>query len=193
MTVPYVSRYGRAVPQHLQPRAGRRPANMLMVLVSVTNWRDGPGWWWLESDFFLPTASSRCSSIDGGCIWAAGRGVRSIQRGLAPVAIGLMTSGTYAIARLSIINVQTAGHRTRGVRDPAMAPRQSGSVVLLGGAAYVTVELGPRESGAPWLDVVARVSGFLIGRSTSKTGTGGACAPLSENPSCRSRCSLRSG
>ncbi len=34
---------------------------------------------------------------------------RAIQRGMGPVAIGLMISGTYAIARLSIINLFTLG------------------------------------------------------------------------------------
>jgi chromate transporter len=68
----------------------------------------------------------------GGWPWRT-----SIQRGLAPVAIGLMTSGTYAIARLSIVDLHTLA--IAGVVFGILLWRHvnPGVLVLLGGAVYL--------------------------------------------------------
>jgi chromate transporter len=54
--------------------------------------------------FFLPDC---ILTFFANRLWGRFSGSRwrsAIQRGLAPVAIGLMLSGTYSIARLSILN-----------------------------------------------------------------------------------------
>ncbi len=100
--------------------------NMLMVLVIGYQLAGWAGMIVVGVAFFLPDCIitlfvNRWWVHLGGWPWRV-----SIQRGLAPVAIGLMTSGTYAIAKLSIVDTENAGDRRRGVRNSALAPRQSG-------------------------------------------------------------------
>ena len=81
--------------------------NMLMVLVIGYQLAGWAGMVVVGIGFFLPDCVitlfvNRWWVHLGGWPWRT-----SIQRGLAPVAVGLMTSGTFAIARLSIVDVQT--------------------------------------------------------------------------------------
>jgi chromate transporter len=55
-------------------------------------------------DFFIALAANRLWIHFHGSPWRL-----AVQRGLAPVAIGLMASGIYAIARLSILDAACAG------------------------------------------------------------------------------------
>jgi chromate transporter len=83
--------------------------NMLMVLLIGYQLAGWAGVFVVGTAFFLPSCAltlfmNRLWGRLGGWPWRL-----SIQRGLAPVAIGLMLSGTYSIARLSIINLTTLG------------------------------------------------------------------------------------
>jgi chromate transporter len=81
--------------------------NMLMVLVigyQLAGWLGMVvvGIAFFLPDFIIALSINRLWIHLGGWPWRV-----SIQRGLAPVAIGLMISGTYTIARLSIVDVPT--------------------------------------------------------------------------------------
>jgi chromate transporter len=81
--------------------------NMLMVLVighQLAGWLGMAvvGIAFFVPDFIIALSINRLWIRLGGWPWRM-----SIQRGLAPVAIGLMISGTYTIARLSLVNVTT--------------------------------------------------------------------------------------
>jgi chromate transporter len=81
--------------------------NMLMVLVigyQLAGWLGMAvvGIAFFVPDFIIALSINRLWIHLGGWPWRV-----SIQRGLAPVAIGLMISGTYTIARLSIVDVTT--------------------------------------------------------------------------------------
>jgi chromate transporter len=81
--------------------------NMLMVLVigyQLAGWLGMAvvGFAFFVPDFIIALSINRLWIHLGGWPWRL-----SIQRGLAPVAIGLMISGTYTIARLSIVNLPT--------------------------------------------------------------------------------------
>ncbi len=81
--------------------------NMLMVLVigyQLAGWLGMAvvGIAFFLPDFIIALSINRLWIHLGGWPWRV-----SIQRGLAPVAIGLMISGTYTIARLSIVDVTT--------------------------------------------------------------------------------------
>jgi chromate transport protein ChrA len=62
-----------------------------------------------------------------------------VQRGLAPVAIGLMLSGTYALARLSIFNL--AGLAIAAVAFGILSWRRVNPllVISVGGIAYLVL------------------------------------------------------
>jgi chromate transporter len=79
--------------------------NMLMVMVIGYRQAGAAGAAVVALAFFLPDCfltffAYRLWTRFAGSPWRA-----AVQRGLAPVAIGLMLSGTYAIARLSILNL----------------------------------------------------------------------------------------
>jgi chromate transporter len=79
--------------------------NMLMVLVIGYRLAGGAGVACVGAAFFIPDCAialvaNRLWARFGDSPWRA-----ATQRGLAPVAIGLMLSGTWAIARLSILNI----------------------------------------------------------------------------------------
>src|SRR5689334_19530748 len=61
----------------------------------------------------------------------------AVQRGIAPVAIGLMLSGTYALARLSIFNL--VGLAIAGVTCGILSWRRVNPLILIsaGGLAYL--------------------------------------------------------
>jgi chromate transporter len=79
--------------------------NMLMVMVIGYRQAGALGAAVVGLAFFLPDCiltffANRLWSRFSGSRWRT-----AVQRGLAPIAIGLMLSGTYAIARLSILNL----------------------------------------------------------------------------------------
>jgi chromate transporter len=63
----------------------------------------------------------------------------SIQRGLAPVAIGLMLSGTYAIGRLSIIDPLTLVIGLSVFAILIWRHVNPGILVLIGGTVYMVL------------------------------------------------------
>jgi chromate transporter len=78
--------------------------NMLMVMVIGYRMAGLPGAAIVGIAFFLPDClltffANRLWSRLSNSRWHA-----ALQRGLAPIAIGLMLSGTFAIAKLSIVN-----------------------------------------------------------------------------------------
>jgi len=79
--------------------------NMLMVMVIGYRLAGAAGAAVVTVAFFLPDCiltffANRLWSQLSGSRWRT-----AVQRGFAPVAIGLMLSGTYALARLSISNL----------------------------------------------------------------------------------------
>jgi chromate transporter len=79
--------------------------NMLMVLVIGYRLAGAAGAMVVAMAFFIPDCvltffANRLWERFSDSPWRL-----AAQRGLAPVAIGLMLSGTYAIARLSLINI----------------------------------------------------------------------------------------
>jgi len=86
--------------------------NMLMVMVIGYRQAGAAGAALVGLAFFLPDC---ILTFFANRLWARFSGSRwraAAQRGLAPVAIGLMFSGTYAIARLSILNLMGAAIAT---------------------------------------------------------------------------------
>jgi len=82
--------------------------NMLMVMVIGYRLAGASGAAVVTLAFFLPDC---IVAFFANRLWsrlAESRWRSAIQRGLAPVAIGLMLSGTYALARLSISNLTGA-------------------------------------------------------------------------------------
>src|ERR1700685_2049089 len=111
--------------------------NMFMMLVIGYKLAGWAGMVVVGIAFFLPDCIitlfvNRWWVHLGGWPWRT-----SIQRGRAPVAIVLMTSGTYAITRLSIINAQTLGIAIVVFGILLWRHVNPGVLVLLGGAAYV--------------------------------------------------------
>jgi len=79
--------------------------NMLMVMVIGYRLAGAAGATVVGLAFFLPDC---ILTLFANRLWsrfAESRWRAALQRGLAPVVIGLMLSGTYAIARLSIANL----------------------------------------------------------------------------------------
>jgi chromate transporter len=79
--------------------------NMLMVIVIGYRLAGVAGAVVVGSAFFLPDC---VVALVVNRLWyriAEARWGVAIQRGLAPIAIGLMLSGTYALARLAIFNL----------------------------------------------------------------------------------------
>ncbi len=111
--------------------------NMLMVLVIGSQLAGWAGMVVVGIGFFLPDCVitlfvNRWWVHLGGWPWRT-----SIQRGLAPVAVGLMTSGTFAIARLSIVDVQTLAIAIAVLGILLWRHVNPGVLVLMGGAVYV--------------------------------------------------------
>ena len=111
--------------------------NMLMVLVIGYQLAGWLGMVVVGISFFLPDfiialAINRLWIRLANWPWRL-----SIQRGLAPVAIGLMISGTYTIARLSIVDVPTLVIALVVLAILMWRHVNPGVLVLLGGAAYL--------------------------------------------------------
>jgi chromate transporter len=79
--------------------------NMLMVMVIGYRLAGAAGAAVVGLAFFLPDCIVTFFANRMWSRFSESRWRSAIQRGLAPVAIGLMLSGTYALARLSISNL----------------------------------------------------------------------------------------
>jgi chromate transporter len=66
----------------------------------------------------------------------------AFQRGLAPIAIGLMLSGTYAVARLSIINLMALMIAAAAFGMLSWRRMNPLFVISAGGLAYLLFTLG---------------------------------------------------
>jgi chromate transporter len=111
--------------------------NMLMVLVigyQLAGWLGMAvvGIAFFVPDFVIALSINRLWTRLGGWPWRV-----SIQRGLAPVAIGLMISGTYTIARLSIVDIASLGIAIVVLAILLWRHINPGILVLGGGAVYM--------------------------------------------------------
>ena len=113
--------------------------NMLMVLLMGYQLAGVAGMFVVGFAFFMPDClltlfANRWWVRMGGWPWRT-----SIQRGLAPVAIGLMLSGTYAIARLSIVNPLTLAIGLVVFAILLWRHVNPGILVLVGGTVYMVL------------------------------------------------------
>src|SRR5215469_9659818 len=111
--------------------------NMLMVMVIGYRLAGAAGAAVVGVAFFLPDC---ILTFFANRLWyrlAESRWRTALQRGLAPVAIGLMLSGTYALARLSISNL--AGLVIAAVAFAILSWRRINPLLLIsaGGLAYL--------------------------------------------------------
>jgi chromate transporter len=111
--------------------------NMLMVLVigyKLAGWlgMSVVGIAFFVPDFIIALSINRLWIRLGDWPWRL-----SIQRGLAPVAIGLMISGTYTIARLSVVDLPTLAIALVVFGILTWRHINPGILVLLGGAVYM--------------------------------------------------------
>jgi chromate transporter len=109
--------------------------NMLMVMVIGYRLAGAAGAAVVGLAFFLPDCvltffANRLWERFSGSPWRA-----AIQRGFAPIAIGLMLSGTYAIARLSILNV--AAFAIAAVTFAVLSWRRINPLILISTGAIV--------------------------------------------------------
>jgi len=110
---------------------------MLMVLVigyKLAGWlgMSVVGIAFFVPDFIIAISINRLWIRLGDWPWRL-----SIQRGLAPVAIGLMISGTYTIARLSVVDLPTLAIAVVVFGILTWRHVNPGILVLLGGAVYM--------------------------------------------------------
>jgi len=113
--------------------------NMLMVLLIGYHLAGWAGMTVAGIGFFLPDCiltlfANRWWVHLGSWPWRL-----SIQRGLAPVAIGLMLSGTWAIARLSIIDPLTLAIGLAVFGILIWRHVNPGILVLIGGTVYMVL------------------------------------------------------
>jgi chromate transporter len=113
--------------------------NMLMVLLIGYHLAGWAGMVVVGIAFFLPDCLltlfvNRWWVHLGSWPWRI-----SIQRGLAPVAIGLMLSGTYAIGRLSIIDPLTLVIGLSVFAILIWRHVNPGILVLIGGTVYMVL------------------------------------------------------
>ena len=116
--------------------------NMLMVMVIGYRLAGAAGAAVVAFAFFIPDCiltffASRLWDRLAGSHWRV-----AVQRGLAPVAIGLMLSGTYALARLSVIN--SMGVAIAALTFALLSWRRINPLLLIsaGGMAYLIFSLG---------------------------------------------------
>jgi len=116
--------------------------NMLMVVVIGYRLAGAAGAAVVGLAFFLPDCILTFFANRLWSRFAESRWRTAVQRGLAPVAIGLMLSGTYALARLSITNVTAfvIGALTLGI----LSWRRVNPLLLIsaGGLAYLIFTVG---------------------------------------------------
>ena len=111
--------------------------NMLMVMVIGYRLAGAAGAAVVGFAFFLPDC---ILAFFVNRLWdrfSDSRWRTAVQRGLAPVAIGLMVSGTYALARLSIFNL--TGFAIAGVTFALLSWRRLNPLLVIsaGGLAYM--------------------------------------------------------
>jgi len=118
--------------------------NMMMVLLIGYRLAGAIGAAVVGIAFFLPDcvltlAANRLWIRFAGSPWR-----QSVQQGLAPVAIGLMFAGTYAIAKLSLVHVSDQTPDFAAIAIAAVVTAvllwrhvNPGILVLVGGTAYV--------------------------------------------------------
>jgi chromate transporter len=116
--------------------------NMLMVMVIGYRLAGVAGAAVVGLAFFLPDC---IVTFVVNRLWyrvSASRWRTAIQRGLAPVAIGLMLSGTYALARLSILNLM--GFAIAAMTCGILSWRRVNPLILIsaGGLAYLIYSVG---------------------------------------------------
>jgi chromate transporter len=116
--------------------------NMLMVMVIGYRLAGAAGAAVVGLAFFLPDC---VLTFFANRLWARfseSRWRTALQRGLAPVSIGLMLSGTYALARISISNV--VGIAIAAVTFAILSWRRINPLLLisLGGLAYLIFKTG---------------------------------------------------
>lgn len=111
--------------------------NMLMVMIIGYRLEGAAGAAVVGLAFFLPDC---ILTFFANRLWyqlSESRWRTAVQRGLAPVAIGLMLSGTYALARLSISNL--LGLAIAAVTFGLLSWRRINPLLLIsaGGLAYL--------------------------------------------------------
>lgn len=118
--------------------------NMLMVLLIGYRLAGALGAAVVGVAFFLPDcaltlAANRLWIHFSGSPWR-----QSVQQGLAPVAIGLMFAGTWAIARLSLVHVSDGSLDFAAIAIATVVTAvllwrhiNPGILVLVGGTAYL--------------------------------------------------------
>ncbi|HEY6421402.1 MAG TPA: chromate transporter [Candidatus Binataceae bacterium] len=115
--------------------------NMLMVLLIGYRLSGAAGAIAVGLAFFIPDC---VIALLANRLWAHFHDTpwqRAVQRGLAPIAIGLMVSGTWAIARLSIINAFTLAEAVMVFAILMWRHVNPAVLVIVGGLAYAL--LGP--------------------------------------------------
>ncbi len=118
--------------------------NMMMVLLIGYRLAGAIGAAVVGIAFFLPDCAL---TLVANRLWIRFAGSpwrQSVQQGMAPVAIGLMFSGTWAIAKLSLVHVadQTPDFAAIGIAAAVTVILlwrhiNPGILVLVGGTAYV--------------------------------------------------------
>lgn len=89
--------------------------------------------------FFLPSC---LIALAANSVWKHYEGSPwqvALQRGVAPVAVGLMISGTYSIARLSIIDWLTLSIASVVFALLLWRHMNPAAIVMLGGLAYLLI------------------------------------------------------
>jgi chromate transporter len=111
--------------------------NMLMVMVIGYRLAGGAGAAVVGMAFFLPDCLLTFFANRLWSQFSESRWRTALQRGLAPVSIGLMVSGTYALARLSILNM--IGLAIATITFGILAWRRVNPLLLIsaGGLAYL--------------------------------------------------------
>jgi chromate transporter len=115
--------------------------NMLMVMIIGYRKAGVPGAAVVGVAFFLPDC---LLTFFANRLWyrlSASRWHAALQRGLAPIAIGLMLSGTFAIAKLSIVNAMALAIAV--ITFAILSWRRVNPLLLIsaGGVAYLLYTL----------------------------------------------------
>jgi chromate transporter len=116
--------------------------NMLMVIVIGYRLAGAAGAAVVGLAFFLPDCILTFLANRLWSRFSQSRWRTAVQRGFAPIAIGLMLSGTYALARLSIINLM--GLAIAAVTCGILSWRRVNPLLLIsaGGLAYLIFTMG---------------------------------------------------
>lgn len=120
--------------------------NMLMVLLIGYRLAGAIGALVVGVAFFLPDCALTLAANRLWIHFAGSPWRQSVQRGLAPVAIGLMFAGTYAIARLSLVHVSNGSPDYIAIAIAAVVTAvllwrhvNPGILVLVGGTVYAVL------------------------------------------------------